>query len=211
MSYTLWSHGRVVGRTDLDLPHVLANVRMGFIEPTPDGETALADASRVPNALATLKRTIRRAGIDGPESQQAHDDVRAAFDRRAALELELRDAAGRPVPVRWIQVNDLVQDVMDDLEDEEHVEDVESLEDVECLKDLEEFDEVEFDWSPHGELEADVALAANNLARDVAPDAPEMEMEPVEIIDQPWSLPDERWGTMRYHTMIFLLSPADLP
>ena len=44
MWYTLWSRGRLLGYTELDLPHVQEHIRMGFIEPTPEGVRLLPDA-----------------------------------------------------------------------------------------------------------------------------------------------------------------------
>src|ERR1041385_8272566 len=67
MRYTLWSRGRLVGHTDLDIHTVTSTMRQGFVEPTEDGRAILVDATRVWRAIAEMKRA-RRARGEGRDS-----------------------------------------------------------------------------------------------------------------------------------------------
>ena len=107
MRYTVWSRGRLVGYTALDLAHVRDRVRMGFIEPTEDGKRLLPDATGVPAAALALARAARRAAHRRDASLTEFADFRAACDRREALRLELRDDAGVVFPCEWIEVDDI--------------------------------------------------------------------------------------------------------
>jgi hypothetical protein len=107
MRYALWSRGRLLGHTELDLACVQDRVRMGFIDPTEQGIRLLPDATGVPAAAHALARAARRA-VNQPEvSLSEFADFRAACDRREALQLELRDEADAVFPCEWIQVNDI--------------------------------------------------------------------------------------------------------
>ena len=105
MRYTLWSHGRLVGHTDLDIPTVTSTMRQGFVEPTDEGRPILADATGVWRALAEMKRTSRARG-DQPTLDD-HMLVQAAIDRRESLDLELRDDGGAPFQCAFIRITDL--------------------------------------------------------------------------------------------------------
>src|SRR5215467_6650169 len=94
MRYTLWSRGRVLGHTELDLPHVQDRVRMGFIEPTETGTRVLPDATGVPAAAQALAKAAKRAVDLRYDALTEFADFRAACDRREALNLELRDEMG---------------------------------------------------------------------------------------------------------------------
>lgn len=205
MSYTLWSHGRLVGHTDLDLPHVQDRVRMGFIEPAPSGAQALVDATCVPGAIVALKRVAAHAGREAVEALAAEADVHAAFDRREALHLELRDATGRTIPVRWMEVNDLHEDLLDDDLDV----------DLPTDAGFEAGDRDEDDDATACDALMDLESEFSNLvaAQDGEPGAaPDLLADgPIGVLGRPWSPPDERWETMRYHVMVYLHSPGDLP
>jgi len=121
--YSLWSRGRLVGHTDLDIHTVTSTMRQGFVEPAGEGRAILADATGVWRAIAGMKRASR-AGGDRPR----HDDhmiVKAAADRREALDLELRDESGAPFHCEFIRITDLFDlerglvDEMNDTEEED--------------------------------------------------------------------------------------------
>lgn len=107
MRYTLSSRGRALGYTELDLPHVQPQVRMGFIEPTPEGLRLLPDATGVPLAAHTLAQAAKRAAYRRHADLAEYADFRAACDRREALVLELRDETGAVFPCEWIEVHDI--------------------------------------------------------------------------------------------------------
>ena len=56
MTYTLWSHGRLLGTTDLAWARSLPRQRAGDIAPTPIGATLLPVACGVRPALRRLYR-----------------------------------------------------------------------------------------------------------------------------------------------------------
>jgi hypothetical protein len=125
MPYTLWSRGRLVGHTDLDVHTVTPTMRQGFVEPTEEGRALLADATGVWRAMAEVKRDARLRGGAGTNDRAL---VLNAMDRREELELELRDDSGAMVDYKFIQVSDLfdldggVVDAMGDTPEEEEAE-----------------------------------------------------------------------------------------
>jgi hypothetical protein len=123
MRYTLWSRGRKLGYTDLDLPHVQDRVRMGFIEPTDEGIRLLPDATGVPAAAHALAKAAKRAADGRDEALTEFADFRAACDRREALTLELRDETGVLFPCEWIRINDIDDHTWadDDIYDDEEL------------------------------------------------------------------------------------------
>src|SRR5215475_5276312 len=126
MQYTLWSRGRRLGTTELDLPHINDRVRMGFIELTEDGVRLLPDATGVPAAARALAKAARRAARGRGDAVTEFADFRAACDRREALNVELRDEMGVVLPCEWIQVNDIDEELWteDDLYDDEDLDPV---------------------------------------------------------------------------------------
>src|SRR3954470_17489846 len=56
MRYTLWSRGRLVGHTALDIHTMTCGMRQGFVEPTLEGRQILADATGVWRTMAEVKR-----------------------------------------------------------------------------------------------------------------------------------------------------------
>src|SRR3954466_4724480 len=86
MRYTLWSHGRLIGHTDLDIHTITPTMRQGFIEPTAEGVPLLADATGVWRALAEVKRGVRVRGHARPKDDTL---VQTAMDRRERLDFEL--------------------------------------------------------------------------------------------------------------------------
>jgi hypothetical protein len=121
MRYTLWSRGRLVGHTDLDVHTVTPTMRQGFVEPTDDGRPLLADATAVWRALAEKKRGQRARG---ELRETDHSLVEEAIRRRENLDLELRDEQGVLFECDFIRVTDLfdidggIVDEMCDTEEE---------------------------------------------------------------------------------------------
>jgi hypothetical protein len=122
MRYSLWSHGRLVGHTDLDIHTVTSTMRQGFVEPTEEGRSLLADATGVWRAIAEVKRSCRAASRE----RNASDDalVLESMNRREELDLELRDETGAVFECDYIRITDLVDmesgivDEMGDTEEE---------------------------------------------------------------------------------------------
>jgi hypothetical protein len=160
MPYTLWSRGRLLGHTELDITCVQDHVRMGFIDPTPDGKRLLPDATGVPAAAHALARAARRAAHKREATLTEYADFVAACDRREALGLELRDEAGAPFRCEWIQINDTDDhssaDDDDDLYDDEPLDpELEAAiehnpESIESFFDGEDYDRVS-SWEPPDE------------------------------------------------------------
>jgi len=116
MRYSLWSHQRLLGHTDLDIPCVTKHLMQGFIEPTPEGSTQLPKATGVPRAAsASLVRNITEA-----ERRERRAKVQAAVSARESLDLELHLEDGSVFPCDFIRVYDLRDDVDDEsLDDDE--------------------------------------------------------------------------------------------
>jgi hypothetical protein len=181
MTYTLWGRDRLLGHTDLDLPHVQPHVRLGFVEPTEEGKRLLPDAAGVPATTAALHRA--RGMVD--DRDDAHRtqvaDFNSACDRREALNLELRDETGGAVPCWFIRIYDL-QD--------------ESSTDEDTEGDTQEFDDA-FDDELEDEFEGDTDFDG----------APTAWLED-DCSDASWQPPDERWDTMQYHIQVYLYDPG---
>lgn len=114
MRYALWSRGRLLGHTELDLPHVQDRVRLGFIEPTENGLRLLPDATGVPAAAHALARAAKQAAHRQHPSLTEFADFRAACDRREALDLELRDEGGVVFRCKWIEIHDMDAPILTD-------------------------------------------------------------------------------------------------
>jgi hypothetical protein len=122
MRYSLWSRGRLLGYTDLDVHTVTPTMRQGFVEPTPEGMPLLEDATGVWRAMADRKRAQRARGGEEMPSDDAL--VVEAMNRREALDLELRDEHGELFECEFILIHDLfdmnagIVDEMSDTEEE---------------------------------------------------------------------------------------------
>ena len=114
MHYTLWSRGRLLGHTDLDIPCVQSSIRQGFIEPTEIGRRLLPDATGVPRACAAIHRAAQRAGKRSDEADLT--EFMKACARREALALELRDESGQRFEYEWLRVYDHQDRSGDDLD-----------------------------------------------------------------------------------------------
>jgi hypothetical protein len=117
MRYSLWSHNRLLGHTDLDIPCVTKHLMQGFIEPTPEGSRHLPRATGVPRAAsAGLVKNLTDAERRGRQAE-----FHAAVSAREELDLELRLEDGTVFPCDFIRVYDLRDDWLSDesLDDDE--------------------------------------------------------------------------------------------
>lgn len=175
MRYTLWSRGRLLGYTELDLPHVQEHIRMGFIEPTAEGLRVLPDATGVPAAAHALAKAAKRAVNRRETGLTEFADFLSACDRREALGLELRDEADVVLGCEWIQINDLGDPLLSDDE-------------------FDDFDELYDDEPLDPELQASIdhdAELFEEFCRE-------------HDYDRAWEPPDERWEMPGYHMMVYL-------
>jgi len=125
MRYTLWSGGRLVGRTDLDISTITPTMLQGFVEPTPEGRQLLADATGVWRALAEVRRGCRARGERSPNDDAL---VLESMRRREDLAFELRNENGILFECDFIRICDLfdldngIADEMSQTQEEEEAE-----------------------------------------------------------------------------------------
>ena len=199
MRYSLWSMGRLLGYTDLDIHTETPTMRQGFIEPTAEGRPLLEDATGVWRAMADRKRAKRARG--GDESSNDGELVTSAMSRREALNLELRDEHDVVLDCDFMRVYDLfdlhagVVDEMSDTEEEQQA----------------DFEIYLSSLSPE--------LGADALAQRAITDA-EVEALVAEVLEQreerellgpgwPPACEDPRWDTMQYHLQVHLKTSFD--
>ncbi len=188
MRYTLWSQGRLIGHTDLDIHTVSPSLRQGFIEPTDGADSVLRDATGVPRAIAATRR-MRREGV----AARTRDELfAAAYNRREALDLQLRDENGAEFECDFMRVWDLpALDCTDDMEDEADVADS-------CATD----DQLTSDKPWSDDLESDIELIDEWIE----------DRENEEVYHSAWPPPpppDDRWNTMRYLLQVFLKTSGE--
>lgn len=121
MPYTLWSRARLLGESDLGFVQVWENVKFGWFHPSRVGETFMPVLTGTGPALMKLSRMMRnpvREAIRPPDDAtecefprdirrtSAYADLVSISDQLEALELELRDPDGRPVPVDDLAIDD---------------------------------------------------------------------------------------------------------
>ena len=120
MTYTLWSHGRLVGETELAYARCMVKARAGDFYPTEFGQTLMPVATGAVPAAMELSRATRKAADDPCAPAEAlgtpphvvrrtaseYADFAAACDQRDALDLELRRPDGSIVPTEWIDIRD---------------------------------------------------------------------------------------------------------
>jgi hypothetical protein len=99
MSYTVWSHGRLVGHSALEFVYREDGHRMGTFHPAEGAEGLIEIAT---GGTAVLL-SARREGTLGLETHAAYT---AALQRCEALALELRDMSGRVIPCESVAIKD---------------------------------------------------------------------------------------------------------
>jgi hypothetical protein len=145
MRYSLWSHGRLLGHTDLDIPCVTPHFMQGFIDPSPEGSKILPRATGVPRAAsAGLVRNLSEAERRGREAE-----FRAACSAREELELELRVEDGTVFPCDFVRVYDLRDNWLDESHDDDEPLDPETEAEIDAaVAEWEEERLSESAWSP---------------------------------------------------------------
>jgi hypothetical protein len=121
MNYTLWSHGRLLGETDLAFARCFEKHRMGWFYPNDLGERlmpiicgvkpalfALGDLTHrlVPNPYAAERRTWDLETVLRTSTEFA--DLAAAQAQEEGLALELRGPTGKVIPTERIGIQDVV-------------------------------------------------------------------------------------------------------
>jgi len=98
LRYTIFSHGRALGTTDLGFVHRHKDFRCGWLDPTPIGERYLPIAAGVAPAM-------RAEYVLGPDPT-LHADVLAAEGQAEGLSLELRREDGVLIETTHIGIVD---------------------------------------------------------------------------------------------------------
>lgn len=120
MPYTLWSRGRLLGESDLGFVQVFEHVKFGWFTPSPLGEKLISVLTGVsPAALRVgkmLRNSVREAmrgeaQADGYPADvrrtTAYADLVSIEDELSAMQLEVRDPAGRVIDAEDIHVDDM--------------------------------------------------------------------------------------------------------
>ena len=200
MHYSLWSRGRLLGHTDLDIHTVTPTMRQGFIEPTAEGRPLLDEATGVWRAMADRKRAQRARG--GDETAEDHDLVMASQNRRETLNLELHDEHGAVVECEFMRIYDLfdmdagVVDEMSDTEEEEQA----------------EFEVYLSSLSSEDGAKALKRRAATDAEVEEFFDDLREKRDEQELFGSSWPPPpreDPRWDTMQYHLQVHLKGSFD--
>jgi hypothetical protein len=106
--YTIWSHGRLVGETDLGFILREGNHRTGHFFPTAFGESLVPiinEPRRLIKALGEVARDARSG--DDPARIALDSAFEIAAERERALELELRDEKGVVIPTEDVSIRDM--------------------------------------------------------------------------------------------------------
>lgn len=195
MRYTLWSRGRLVGHTDLDIHTFSTSMRQGFIEPTAEGYQLLSDATGVARALAEARRGTRARGERLPSDDAV---VEKALQRRHDLAFELRDEHGVAFDFDFVRVYDNFDErVVDEM----------------CPTAEEEEAEFEARLSALSSAAREEALASRErLEAEIEEMVEEMlgDREESEKFASRWPPPppeDPRWDTMQYMIQVYLKAP----
>jgi hypothetical protein len=120
MPYTLWSHGRLLGESDLKSLESLEHVKFGWFIPTPEGERSMDVMTGGRAQLMKLGKMLRNPmrAMMRPKDQPAGEwpaDIRrttayadyiAYRDQLEAMRLEVRDPDGNIVDCEDIAVQD---------------------------------------------------------------------------------------------------------
>ena len=191
MRYTLWSHGRLIGYTDLDIHTVSLNLRQGFVEPTEVGQQLLEDATGVPRAMVIARKAQRARG--GTQTKEDHDVFVEACNRREALNLELRDDNGEIFECDFMRVYDLQDDSSDELA---------------ALDEVDDPTEAESSDSTSDDGLGSTAEEIEEMVQQWLEDKSEEEM--FHSAWPPPPPPDPRWDTMRYLLQVFLEKADDI-
>lgn len=115
LTYTLWSHGRLLGESPLDFVRCLPRLRVGDLSTTPLGLALLARVTDTRSDALFAAQKLHRAepspeaggGVHAtPHYATISADLTAAGDYLDALALEVRRPDGSIVPTEQIDVTD---------------------------------------------------------------------------------------------------------
>jgi hypothetical protein len=109
MTYTLWSHGELLGESALDYVRVFPKLRTGDLEVTTRGLTLIG---RLTQTREDSYRSARRvthtdAGASEEFEKSFFADAAAFNDQYNALSLELRSSDGTVIPTEDIHITDV--------------------------------------------------------------------------------------------------------
>jgi hypothetical protein len=109
MTYSLWSHGELLGESTLDYVRVISNLRTGDLHLTQKGLTVIGRLSQTrDDSYRGARRVIVERSDSGDRSSEPtlRADLSALQDQYDALALELRAPNGAVIPTYDIHVTD---------------------------------------------------------------------------------------------------------
>ena len=187
--YTVCSHGRPIGVTDLGFFHMKGLARAGWLLPNADGEKVMPLVGSMHRALrASASRRLageESTGLVHPDftGSQVHADIAEAFHHLEALELSLHREDGSLVPTEMIGLQDCEELLSEDVAVQTSFEDV---------------DTDSSDWLD--ELEESFELGAEALGESGEPD-----------LAEPWRLEAEPVDHPRYQIIVTLIDDDAIP
>ncbi|MDB4907743.1 MAG: hypothetical protein JWO05_2527 [Gemmatimonadetes bacterium] len=127
MPFTLWSRDTLLGSSNLQAPSPDSSTLLGEFEPTTAGLALVPAFTEQMRAMRGITPIIEQSGmLEGSADQergdafatQLHESPEgqrlfAAKSAMEALELELRDESGQPMPATQFFVQDVLQAIND--------------------------------------------------------------------------------------------------
>jgi hypothetical protein len=159
MTYTLWSHGELLGESALDYVRVFPRLRTGDLHVTPKGLVAIERVTQTRAdsyyAARLVNRQRSRGAVDPTDEGTLLADLAAENDQYDALALELRAPNGSVIATESIYVTDTdyliavgsQRDEEDELPSDAAVEEGLDSDDLSAIEDLlVEFEEDHPPW-----------------------------------------------------------------
>ena len=110
MTYTLWSHGELLGESELDYVRVFPHLRTGDLQVTPRGLIAIERLTQTRAdcyyTARRLKNGKSRGTNDTSDEKTFFADLAAEHDQHEALALELHAPDGSVIATESITVTD---------------------------------------------------------------------------------------------------------
>ena len=110
MTYTLWSHGELLGESELDYVRVFPLLRMGDLQVTPKGLIAIERLTQTHADSYYGARRVNnersRGTVDPSDEKTLFADLAAEQDQHEALILELHAPNGSVIATESIYVTD---------------------------------------------------------------------------------------------------------
>lgn len=184
MTYTLWSHGELLGESELDYVRVFSHLRTGDLHVTQKGMVAFERLSQTHAdsfyGMRRLNGERDRGPVDPSDEKTLLADMAAEQDQYDALALELRAPNGSVIATEHI-----------------HVTDTDYL--LAIAREQDEEDELSADGGP------DDALVAEDLA------ALEEQLEELEEDYPPWAQPGPQREPARFQISVTLKDEWAIP